>query len=155
MESRRTHAILGSVFGLVGAGLLVAGIAVGAATVSFMTSAERVDGKVVDMTERTTSDSSSSGSSTSTAWYPTVEFDVDGKAYSFQSSVGRNPPGYEIGDTVEVAYAPGDPDNARMAAFWSAYLLPLILGGIGIVFTSIGVVLFVIRRRTSRPVELP
>ena len=143
MKKSKLHAIIGVIFSLVGIGLLVAGVAVSVTTVRFMVTAERVDGTVVDMVERTTTHSTGRGSSTDTAWHPMVEFSVDGKPYSFQGSVGSSPPAYEVGDTVEVAYDPSDPHDARLASFWSAYFLPLILGGIGIVFTPIGVVLLV------------
>ena len=133
---------------MIGLGLLIGGVAVGIGTVQFMISAERVDGKVVDMTARTSSDSSGTRSSTSTTWYPTVDFTVDGETHSFQGSVGSNPPAYEIGDPVEVAYDPEDPANARLASFWTAYFLPLVLCGIGVVFTPIGAVLLVAAHRT-------
>jgi hypothetical protein len=79
-----------------------------------------------------------------------VEFTVDGRRYSFQSSNGSNPPSYKKGESVPVAYDPDDPSNARIASFWVAFLAPLILGGLSVVFTPIGVVLFVKGRRIAR-----
>ncbi|WP_436975666.1 hypothetical protein [Nonomuraea angiospora] len=37
-----------------------------------------------------------------------------------------------------------------MASFWSAFLAPLIAGGLGVVFTPIGAVLLVKGRRIAR-----
>jgi hypothetical protein len=139
----RFFTVFGGIFGLIGLVLLCVGIALAASTASFLASAGRVDGTVVALTEGTSSDSSAS-------WYPTVEFTVDGKRYLFQSSTGSNPPSYKIGDGVPVAYDADDPSNARIASFWSAFLAPMIVGGLGLVFTPIGVVLFVKGRRITR-----
>jgi Protein of unknown function (DUF3592) len=147
MNRGRLFAIVGGIFGLVGVVLLGVAIVLAVSTASFQASAERTDGTVVALTERT-STSSSGGSST--AWYPTVEYTVDGKRYSFDSPVGAYPPAYAEGDTVAVAYDPADPADAQIDSFWSAYLAPVIVGGLGIVFTPLGTVLFVAGRRTLR-----
>ncbi|WP_329251497.1 DUF3592 domain-containing protein [Actinoallomurus sp. NBC_01490] len=151
MRNGRVFTIVGGIFGLVGLVLLGAGIAVAASTASFLASAQRTDGTVVELTARTSTTRSSGGHTrTSTNWYPTVKFTVDGRSYSFQSSTGSNPPAYERGESVPVAYDPDDPSNARIASFWAAYLAPLIVGGLGLVFTPIGTVLFVKGRRAAR-----
>ncbi|WP_285579130.1 DUF3592 domain-containing protein [Actinoallomurus iriomotensis] len=151
MRNGRLFTIVGGVFGLVGLVLLCVGIAVAASTASFLASADRADGTVVALTARTNTTRSSSGHvRTSTHWYPTVRFTVDGRSYSFQSSTGNNPPAYEEGDGVPVAYDPDDPSDARIASFWSAFLAPLIVGGLSMVFTPIGAVLFVRGRRIQR-----
>lgn len=148
MNNGKMYAIVGGVFGLVGAVLLIVGGAIAYSTVSFLGAADRVDGKVVDLTERMSSHRTGSGTvRTSTLWYPTVEYSVDGQTYSFQSDTGSDPPAYEVGETAEVAYDPDNPHDARLASFGNAFLAPLIVGGLGIVFTPIGVVLFVKGRR--------
>jgi hypothetical protein len=139
--------VFGGIFGLIGLVLLCVGIALAASTANFLASATRTGGTVVALTEQTSSDRNG-GSSTS--WYPTVEFTVAGRRYSFQSSTGSNPPSYEKGESVPVAYDADDPSNARIASFWSAYLAPMIVGGLGVVFTPIGSVLFVKGRRITR-----
>jgi hypothetical protein len=143
----RFSTIFGGIFGLIGLVLLCVGIALAASTASFLASATRTDGTVVALTEQTSYDRQGRSS---TSWYPTVEFTVDGKRYSFQSSTGSNPPSYKKGESVPVAYDADDPSNARIASFWAAYLAPLIVGGLGVVFTPIGVVLFVNGRRITR-----
>ncbi|MEV0616422.1 DUF3592 domain-containing protein [Nonomuraea sp. NPDC050404] len=151
MHRGRLFTIVGAIFGLIGLVLLGVGIVLAASTATFLASAQRADGTVVAMTERTTTTRGSGGQArSSTSWYPTVEFTIDGRRYSFQSSTGTNPPSYREGDGVEVAYDPGNPSDARIAAFWSAFLAPLIVGGLGVVFTPIGTVLFVKGRRIAR-----
>jgi hypothetical protein len=147
MTKGRLFAIIGAIFGVLGLVLLGVGIALAISTAGFQASAERADGTVVALTERTSTNSSGRRS---TEWYPTVEFTVDGRVYSFDSSVGTNPPGYTEGDTVSVAYDPDDPSDAQIATFWSAYLAPMIIGGIGIIFAPLGTLFFVKGRRTLR-----
>jgi uncharacterized protein DUF3592 len=148
MNRGRLFAIIGGIFGLVGVVMLGVGVAWAVSTAAFQASAEQTDGTVVALTERT-STSTSSGRRSS-AWYPTVEYAVDGRRYSFDSNVGANPPAYAQGDTVPVAYDPANPSDAQIATFWSAYLGPMIVGGLGIVFTPLGTVLFVMGRRLLR-----
>jgi hypothetical protein len=151
VHNGRFFTIFGGIFGLIGLVLLSVGIALAASTASFLASAKRTDGTVVALIARTTTTRSSSGHTrSSTAWYPTVEFTVSGRRYSFQSSAGGNPPSYEKGESVPVAYDANDPSTARIASFGTAFLAPLILGGLGVVFTPIGTIVFVKGRRITR-----
>ncbi|WP_433516645.1 DUF3592 domain-containing protein [Nonomuraea sp. CA-143628] len=151
MRRVRLFTIIGGIFGLIGLVLLSVGMALAASTASFMASAQRTDGTVVAMTARNTTTRGSDGHTRRRmSWYPTVEFTVEGRRYSFRSSTGSNPPSYETGENVPVAYDPGNPSDARIASFWSAFLAPLSVGGLGVVFTPIGAVLFVKGRRMAR-----
>ena len=147
MNKGRLFTIFGRIFGLIGLVLLGVSAALAVSTASFLASATRTDGTVVALTEQTSYDREGRSSA---SWYPTVEFTVDGRRYSFQSSTGSNPPSYKRGESVPVAYDADDPSNARIATFWSAYLAPLIVGGLGVVFTPIGAVFFVKGRRIAR-----
>ncbi|MFC4014269.1 DUF3592 domain-containing protein [Nonomuraea purpurea] len=151
MHNGRIFTLVGGIFGLIGLVLLCVGITLAASTASFLSSAERTDGTVVALTERTTTTRNSDGNArSSTAWYPTVEFTVNGRRYSFQGSSGTNPPSFEKGESVPVSYDPDDPSDARISSFWTAFLAPMIVGGLGVVFTPIGAVLFVKGRRITR-----
>ncbi|NUS00969.1 MAG: DUF3592 domain-containing protein [Nonomuraea sp.] len=154
MRNGRLFTLVGGIFGVIGLILVGVSIALAASTASFLASAQHADGTVVAMTARTTSTRSSDGRvRRQTSWYPTVEFTADGRRYSFRSSTGSNPPSYTKGEGVAVAYDPDDPSDARIASFWSAYLAPLIVGGLGLLFTPVGTVLFIMGRRSpaSRP----
>jgi uncharacterized protein DUF3592 len=144
MNRGRFFAIIGGISGFVGLLMLGLGLAFTISTASFQASAERTDGTVVALTERT---STSSDGGSSTAWYPTVQYTVDGRSYSFESSTGTKPPAYAEGDSVPVAYDPADPAVAQIASLWSAYLLPVIFGGLGIVITPFAAVCLVKARR--------
>ncbi|TXK34683.1 DUF3592 domain-containing protein [Nonomuraea sp. C10] len=151
MHNGRLFTLVGGIFGLIGLVLLCVTIALAASTASFLASAQRTDGTVVELTARTSTTRNSDGYiRRSTTWFPTVEFTVDGRQYSFQSSTGSNPPAYAEGESVPVAYDPDDPSDARISSFWSAFLAPLITGALGLVFTPVGTLLFLKGRRLTR-----
>ncbi|MGW2145734.1 DUF3592 domain-containing protein [Nonomuraea bangladeshensis] len=151
MHNGRPLTLIGAIFALVGLILLGVTLALAVSTASFLASAQRTEGTVTGLTPRTTTSRDSDGyTRRSTTWYPTVEFTVDGRRYSFQSSTGNNPPAYRQGEGVPVAYDPDDPSDARISTFWSAYLAPVITGGLGVVFASIGTIVFVLGRRNAK-----
>ncbi len=143
MKKGRIFASLGGVFGLVGVVMLGVGVVWAVFTMNFLAAAERTEGTVVALDGRM-----SSGSGR--VWYPTVEYTVDGRVYSFDSRVGSSPPAFDEGDTVRVAYEPTDPSDAQIVTFWSTYLGPTLFGAFGTVFASIGAAVFVKGRRNLR-----
>jgi len=66
--------------------------------------------------------------------------------------VASAPPSYERGETVTVRYKPENPESAHLAGFMNTWFAPLVLGGLGIVFTSIaaGFAIYALRRRRIR-----
>jgi hypothetical protein len=144
MRRGRFFAILGGIFGLIGLLMLGVGVVWATFTMGFLASAERTEGTVVALNDRLSSGSQGK------VWYPTVEFTVDGRVYSFDSSSASRPPAYDVGETVPVAYAPADPSDAQIVTFMSTYFGPTIFGGFGTVFTPIGAALFVKGRRILR-----
>ncbi|MFH8789208.1 DUF3592 domain-containing protein [Streptomyces roseoverticillatus] len=125
----------------VGALCLVAGLIFAGMSVSFLTDAQRARGTVValDWREDHGGGSRTAHADDAPAAYPVVEFtSADGTLRKFRDSAGSNPPSYEVGEQVEVLYRPGSPEDARIKGFLSLWLMPLIFGGIGLVFTGIG-----------------
>jgi hypothetical protein len=123
-------------------GLVFCGVAIYFAhdTQSFVDRAVMVRGEVVDLQwERRTGNSSSSGN-----YHPVVRFTTDaGEQRTFRSSFGSSPPSYWVGETVDVLYDRTDTYDARIASFWSLWLVQLIFGGVGAVFLMLsGGVLF-------------
>ena len=120
-------------FGLIGTGLLVGAVALGLNTRSFIATAKHAEGTVTELLEKRDKDD---GSITYT---PVVGFTADnGAAISFTSSFSSRPAAYDVGEKVEVLYAPEDPNDARIRGFSSLWLGPTIMGGIGLVFAGIG-----------------
>jgi hypothetical protein len=97
---------------------------------------QAVPGRVVDLTVRSSYDSSTN--ETSQYSYPTVEFTVPGGGpRTVQLSEGEWPPSYEVGDAVTIRYDPDQPRRARIQSFSSTllmWILPGITGTVGIAF---------------------
>lgn len=123
---------LSVLFGVIGLGLLAGAIALALNTRSFISTAKRAQGSVIELIEKRDSDGS-------VTYKPVVAFTADsGASVNFTSSFSSNPPAYDVGEGVEVLYAPDNPNKARIRGFGSLWLGPTILGGIGAVFASIG-----------------
>jgi hypothetical protein len=142
-------------FGMIAFGslFLVIGLVLAGVSVSFLTDAEKARGTVVALEWRNDSVGTSSRrvrSNDKPAAYPVVEFTpTDGAPRTFRSSTGSNPPSYEEGDRVEVLYRADSPDDAEINGFASLWLLPLVFGGIGLLFAGIGTAIGVVGRRRS------
>ena len=136
------------VFGLTGILLLALTGWLFMDTSQFIDNAGTASGRVTDLLARR----SDSGSSPTYA--PEVAFSVDGQSYRFVSSSSSNPPAYDLGEQVEVIYDPQSPgSDARINGFMSLWLGPLIAGLMGLVFTTIALVLTLIRIRRQRMQE--
>jgi hypothetical protein len=142
-------------FGMIAFGslFLVIGLVLAGVSVSFLTDAEKARGTVVALEWRNDSVGTSSRrvrSNDKPAAYPVVEFTpTDGAPRTFRSTTGSNPPSYEEGDRVEVLYRADSPDDAEINGFASLWLLPLVFGGIGLLFAGIGTAVAVVGRRRS------
>jgi hypothetical protein len=68
---------------------------------------------------------------------PIVEFQADGRKRTFRSNVS-GAPRFRVGERVEVFYDPSHPSDARLAAATYPRTGALGLGGLGVLFASIG-----------------
>ncbi|HEX9807847.1 MAG TPA: DUF3592 domain-containing protein [Alteraurantiacibacter sp.] len=115
-------------------GLLFAGIGgwFFAADQELAGSGLRTPGRVIEVVGSRDSDGD-------TVYRPVVEFvGADGQRHIFTGSVGSNPPSHSVGEQVEVIYAPGNPGDALLDSFTERYLFPLVFGGMGALFATIG-----------------
>lgn len=131
------HVFLG-----VGILMLLLALALWNKTRGFIARAATATGTVTELIEVRDDDG---GSST---YKPVVKFvDPGGEEIRFTSSYSSRPPAYDVGEAVEVLFVPGD---ARIKGFGSLWLGPLILGGLGTVFTAIGLSIFGVGRANAR-----
>jgi hypothetical protein len=73
------------------------------------------------------------------AWFPVLEFEtLRGQRIRFTGFSGSQETLYRVGETVQVIYDVGDPQNARIKSFADLWLLPLILGALGASFALVG-----------------
>lgn len=78
-------------------------------------------GTVVAMTEE------EDGDGGCCVYSPVVEFQANGRTYSFESMNASDPPSYQVGQQVEVIYTLGDPSNAAINSFSELWLVAALL----------------------------
>lgn len=130
------------IFGGIGAVLLAGALFWFANTRSFVNEAQRVPGVVLQLEISRGDDSDT--------YYPIIGFQsLDGREHVFRSSSGSNPPSYDQGEAVEVLYDPANPKNAGINGFFSLWGGQVIVGGLGLLFFSIGAGIWFAAWRTS------
>ncbi len=125
---------IGWLFALIGLGLVIGGYFTYRHTFDFVENALMAQGTVTDLTR-----SARSGSSGSDTYRPVVTFhDHEGQLVEFVSGVGSSPPAYRKGEVVEVLFLKEDPQDAEINSFFNLWFLPVLLSGMGAVFTLVG-----------------
>jgi len=120
-----------TVFAVLGLGMLIGGGVFLKSTSDFMATAQRAEGRVIDLEYRRSGEGG--------AYYPVVRFrGASGEEVTFRSRVGKRPPGYSQGDPVVVLYDPLDPSEAKVESFFELWFGALILGILGSLFGGIG-----------------
>lgn len=118
------------------------------ARLSFESDALRTDGEVVGVVQSSRIDNDGRRS---TSWCPTVRFTSESSGtLTFTARTCSNPPSYRIGEHVDVLYLRGEPESAAIDSPAERWLLPLVFGGIGLVFLLIGLLLTLSKLRTQR-----
>jgi hypothetical protein len=121
--------LLGSIFFAIGLAMLGAAFFVWQSAAGFAAHAITADGVVVDLVGR--------GSSRGLA--PVVEFTTsDGRTQRITGSISSSPPAYSSGERVRVLYEAANPQAARIDSKLEMWFLPMLFGGLGTVFASIG-----------------
>ncbi len=134
------------VFTVIGLGMLVGAFFLFKGTQAFLVEAIVTEGRVVELVESRSSDSST--------YAPVVEFKTfNGTTFEFLSSSGSNPPSYDVGEIIEVLYQEADPKSARINSFMSLWGGTTILAGLGTVFFSIGFIILLVGILNSRKIK--
>jgi len=94
-----------------------------------------VTGEVISYDSHESSDDD--GGST-TMYTPTYGYSYNGKNYTYTSSTSSSSPDYDIGEKVEVLVDPDNPEEVLVNAFWERWLIVVILGFMGSMFTGLG-----------------
>lgn len=129
-SSPRATAIVKAVFTLIGLLLLSIALYLVTNTRQFIATALFTEGTVIGLSESSDDDG--------ITYYPIVRFTSrNDRESEFVSNIGSSPPSFEVGDTVEVAYLADDVSSARINTFGQLWTIPLILGFIGVIFSSI------------------
>ena len=113
-------------------------------SMQFQKTALRAEGVVTEVRYERSSDSKGS-------YHPVIAFNTNqNKRIVFESSTGSSSYRGTEGNSIEVLYAADAPENAEINDSLSQWGVPVILGGMGIVFASIGCIPFLIMRVRSR-----
>jgi Protein of unknown function (DUF3592) len=75
---------------------------------------------------------------------PVIEFDANGRRYSFENDSARSSKDYEIGSIVQVRYDPVDPTTAQIDDVVDRWLFPVLIIP-SMIFASLLVNFFLIR----------
>jgi len=123
-----------------GVGLLVLSHHFYVKTETFLAKANQTTGRVVDLHETDSSDSSPT-------YAPVVEYyDGSGRTHTFTDSFSSSPPSYHTGESVGVLYNRENPGEARIDRGWANYLLTIVFGCLGALFTSGGIYAAAVRK---------
>jgi hypothetical protein len=128
-----TDSTLGIVFSLVGGLLALIGVFLFIRTRIFIGKAQEVKGTVIQMVY---SHSSEGGG----GYSPVYQFKtLEGKAIVIHDSLSSNPPRFQVGQEVDVLYESGNPQKARINKWMNLYFVPVLLGGMGLIFGGVGI----------------
>ncbi len=126
--------LVGVIFGVIGIAMLAGGAYTRYTTAAEIRTFLPAEGVV------TGNVASRSGRNNSLSYAAQVRFTTqDGSTVNFKESFSANPPAHQVGDKVKVLYDPSNYQNARVDDFMNTWFLPLLLGGMGLIFGLIGV----------------
>jgi hypothetical protein len=132
-----SNLIVGVVFGLVGGLLAVIGIFLFIRTRMFISKAQEVKGTVIRMVYRHSSEGGG-------GYSPVYQFrTITGQTIEVQDGLSSNPPMFHEGQIIDVLYDPENPQKARIKKWLSLYFVSVLLGGLGLIFGGIGLVMLV------------
>jgi len=127
------------IFFLVALGLGGAAYYTGQNTREFLADAREVPGQIVAEEQSTDSEGDASYS-------PVYSYQVDGEQYRHTSSVSSSSHP-NIGETVTILVDPADPTEARADTFMELWFLPVLFGGLAVVFLFTAFIGQVLRRK--------
>jgi hypothetical protein len=132
-----SNLIVGVVFGLVGGLLAVIGVFLFIRTRMFISKAQEVKGTVIRMVYRHSSEGGG-------GYSPVYQFrTITGQTIEVQDGLSSNPPMFHEGQIIDVLYDPENPQKARIKKWLSLYFVSILLGGLGLIFGGIGLVMLV------------
>ena len=135
MDDSSALLLVGVIFIAVGAVFIGLGIFFFIRTRRFLRTAVETAGTIVELRE-------SSGSQGGTVYSAVVEFQTtDGRSIRWEESMASNPPAGQPGEQLVMKYDPANPNKARIAKATRMWFMPMLFGGLGLLFFVIGVVL--------------
>jgi len=125
--------VLGIVFSLFGGLMAIIGIFLYSRTRRFIAKGQEVKGRVIEMVY--SSDSDGGG-----GYSPVYQFKtLEGQDIEIQDSLSSNPPRFQVGQEIQVLYDPENPRKARIKKWLDLYFMPVLFGGLGLIFGCVGI----------------
>ncbi|MCB0489208.1 MAG: DUF3592 domain-containing protein [Cyclobacteriaceae bacterium] len=87
-------------------------------------------------------ESSNDDGGTTTMFTPTYAYSFNGREYKYKSTTSSSAQDYSIGDKVEILVDPDDPNSILINDFWERWLLVLVLGFLGTMFSGMGYLVY-------------
>ena len=129
--------------------MILLAVGFGLHSYSFLMSAVVTEAKIIELIPRE--------SDGNTMFAPVYVFeDAGGNEIKKHSSTASFPPIGSVGDTIEILYSPDDPKKSRLNTFFSRWGLPSILGGLGLFYLVVCIIVIFytgrrIRKKGSDP----
>ena len=134
-DSGGTLLLVGVIFLGIGAVMIGLAIIFFSRTRRFLRTAVEATGTILELRE-------SSGSEGGTVYSAVVEFQTaDGRSIRWEESMASNPPAGQPGEQLVMKYDPANPQKARIAKATRMWFMPMLFGGLGLLFLGLGVVL--------------
>lgn len=131
------NALFGLIPGCVGIFMIALGAFFYFRTKSFSEKAQETKGTVTELAYE--EDSEGSG------YYTIFQFTtISGQVIEKTGNIRSSPPAHQVGEVIDVLYDPANPNDARIKKTSSLYFVPMLLGGMGIVFFCLGIFIFVL-----------
>ena len=103
----------------------------------FLSRAQTAKGTVIEMVYRRSSSSNGGGGG---GYAPVYQFVTsDGQSIVKADSISSNPPRFQVGQEIDVLYESGNPQKARINKWMNLYFVPVLLGGMGLIFGGVGI----------------
>jgi hypothetical protein len=129
-------------FGVIGIGMCIASIHILIQQKQFIKQAVHASGTVIELVQKKSDDGYT--------YAPKVIFTTENEEkIIFTSHTSSNPPSFHKEEQVEVLYKKDTPAQAKINAFSTLYMIPLVLGSMGFIFALIGIIpgTLVLRRK--------
>ena len=138
--------IVGVIFFLIGAGLLVGDFFVVKGTMVFLNNSEKADGSVVKVVQSRSAEGNY-------MYSPEVSFvDAGGQTINFISNLSSSISTYTVGQKVSVLYDISNSQSAKINTFFQLWFGPIIMTVLGVIFFLVGL-LILIKRSTGNNIN--
>lgn len=140
-DLRARKVIVGG-FSAVAVLLLIAGAVVLFFSIRFANASETAVGTVIEVSASQDCDRRNNRRECDDVYRPTITYTTaSGEEITFTSNAASSDWNFPIGTEVNVRYDPANPQGARMDGWFSSWGAPTIVGGVGIVFAVVAVIL--------------